>query len=385
MPKKVKSPLTICYLAIASSIHTQRWVNYFAKKGHRVHLISFTPSEKKSIPHVSFHLLFNKIGIDIPALTFILNLAPNIFQIRKLLKEIAPDVLHAHEAVNYGRLGVCSGFHPLVITPWGTDIFIKSKKGVQKAVTRFTLKNADLITTDGENTKSAMVKMGIDSRQVAMIRFGVDTKKFRRTPSDETLKKTLGLEGQMVVISLRALARSHGVLTLIKAIPLVMRHFPNARFIIAGDPNYDKPYGERILQETRLLNIENAVRFIGYLSSDELPRYLNLADAYVSTGLSDSGLSSSTAEAMACELPVVATDVADNRLWIKDGEGGFIFPKHDHRALAKRIIEVLKKDKARDIFGSANRKMIVEHNDYETEMGKMEKCYQLLTKHHNHE
>ena len=151
-----KRSLTLCYLADAQSVHTQRWVNYFADKGHKVHLLSFAPVEKEKIEHVRFYQIRDAFPFNIRKFSYLLNVIPNMFHVKGLLKKIHPDLVHAHEAVNYGRLAVLAGFHPLIITPWGTDIFIKSAFKLQKPITKVTLSKADLITCDGENTKKAI-------------------------------------------------------------------------------------------------------------------------------------------------------------------------------------------------------------------------------------
>ncbi len=102
-------------------------------------------------------------------------------------------------------------------------------------------------------------------------------------------------------------------------------------------------------------------------------------DVYVSTSLSDAGLAASTAEAMACGLPVVITDFGDNRKWIEDGESGFIVPLKDPKALAEKIIYLLKNKDIRREFGMRNRKIIEEKNNYYREMEKMENSYIELT------
>ncbi len=371
-----KQTLTIAYLADASSIHTRRWVNYFAKRGHAVHLLSFAKPTSGLDASVHLHILKNRIPISVRNFTYFLNLIPNIFQIKKTLEAIRPDLLHAHEAVNYGRFAVLAQFHPLIITPWGTDIFIKSAFRLQRPITKFTLRRADLITCDGKNTRQEMMKkFGISPEKITLIRFGIDTKKFRRMPKDEKLKKKLNITDEKVVISLRSLARSHGVATLIEAIPRIVKDIPRVKFLIAGDPSYDPEYMEKIKKLVSSLRIKDAVIFLGHVSNEKLPSYLNLADLYISTALSDSGLSSSTAEAMACELPVILSDSGDNNQWVQNGKGGFIVPCEDHRALAVKIIETLKTESAREIYGAMNRKAIEEKNDYDKEMAKMEKLY----------
>lgn len=376
-----RNKLTICYLADASSIHAQRWVNYFAEQGHTVYLLSFTPVKKEKVKNIRFHLLKNSIPLHMRRVSYVVNLLPNVLQIKKIVRRIHPDVLHAHEAVNYGRFAAFTGFHPFVITPWGTDIFIKSVKQLQKPITRFTLGKPDLITCDGENTRRAMIEtFGVNPQKIALIRFGVDTKKFKRMPKDEELKKRLDISDEKIVISLRNLARSHGVATLIEAIPHVLKEIPHTIFIIAGDASYDKEYVMTIKKLVKMLGIQKVTRFIGVLPNDELPRYLNLADVYVSTSLSDSGLASSTAEAMACELPVILSDVGDNKKWIAQSKGGFIYPRYDHRTLAKKIVTILKEKDVRETLGNQNRLIIGKKNNYQREMEKMECLYYALAK-----
>lgn len=375
--------LTLCFLGEAGSIHMQRWVNFFAKQGHSVHLASFVHPSSGLLPSVQFHHLKHSIHLNLPGLSYPLNLIPDTLALRRLFSRIMPDLAHAHEAVNYGRLAAFSGFRPLVITPWGTDIFIKSKRGIQKRITQLALKRADLITSDGWNTRDAMVdNLGIAKRAIEMIRFGVDTKAFCRLQKNRALQEKLRIPKEApVVISLRSLARSHGVLTLVEAIPRILSIFPDAVFIIVGDAHYDPPYMERIRASVKTAGIGKSIRFTGKLPARDLPKYLNLADAYVATSLSDSGLSSSSAEAMACELPVVLSDSGDNARWIAKTGGGYVFPLHDEITLAGHIISVLRDASARDTMGTRNRREILEFNDYETEMKKMESLYFQFANH----
>jgi glycosyltransferase involved in cell wall biosynthesis len=61
------------------------------------------------------------------------------------------------------------------------------------------------------------------------------------------------------------------------------------------------------------LNVDDFVQFLGRIPHEAMPDLLTQADIYVSTSLSDAGISASTAEAMACGLPVIVTDTGENR------------------------------------------------------------------------
>jgi glycosyltransferase involved in cell wall biosynthesis len=83
--------------------------------------------------------------------------------------------------------------------------------------------------------------------------------------------------------------------TLIKAIPLVLKEIPNAKFIVAGEGEQK----EYVMNLAKSLNVFHATRFVGWISNDKLPQYLTSTDIYVSTSISDS-FAVSTLEAMAC-------------------------------------------------------------------------------------
>jgi len=288
-----------------------------------------------------------------------------IFQVRKLIREINPDILHAHYAKLNGTLAALSGFHPFVLTAWGSDVLIAPKFLTRRPFIKLSLSKADLITCDAEHVKEAMIKLGASS-EIHLIRFGIDTEKF--SPN------RLAINDFPVVISLRSLEPVYDVETLIRAIPLVAREFPHAKFIIVGKGSQE----DYLKKLAKNLGIFDNVKFVGFLSNEEILKYLRLSDIYVSTALSDAGIASSTAEAMACQLPVVITDSGENKKWIKDSENGFIVPVKNSKILAEKIIYLIENKNVREKFGQLGRKVIQEKNDYYREMEKMENLYKSL-------
>jgi glycosyltransferase involved in cell wall biosynthesis len=297
----------------------------------------------------------------------------------KLLKRIKPDIVHAHSVSRYGVYAEMANFHSFVITAWGDDVLIHPKKiAVLRPFIKLALKRADLLTCDGENTKREMIGLGADPQKIRIINFGVDTQKFRPGKKNKKFLESLSIHNFPIVISLRHFRPINNIEAVVRSIPLVLNKVPNARLIIAGRG----PEESFLKKLVRSLRVSDSVRFVGFIPPDELPKYLSSSDVYVSTSLSDSGLAASTSEAMACGLPVVTTDVGDNREWVKDGKGGFIIPLRDPESLAEKIIYLLENKHIRMKFGRANRKIIKERNDYRKEMGKMENiCEELIRGH----
>jgi len=370
--------MRICYIANGATIHTQRWVNYFAKRGHEVHLISSMPTSGKGYAKgVQLHLLVRLMPRIWPVTRYFSGLLW-LAQVRRLVRKIKPDILHAHYITVYGCLGAVSGFHPFVVSAWGSDVLFEPRENFfLKAITEYALANADLITCDGENIQEPLIALAAKSQNITTVYHGVEIQRFRPGQKSERLKEKLGILDSAVVISLRNLKPIYNVESLLNAIPLVLEAVPEAKFIIAGEGD-QRQYLENLAAS---LGVSTSVRFLGMIAHDQLPQYLTSSDVYVSTSLSDS-FAVSTLEAMACGLAPVITDIGDNRRWIKDGENGFIVPIKDPEALAERIVYLLENEELRKKFGEINRRIIEEKADYYKEMEKMDNIYKELIKEH---
>lgn len=356
--------MKICFLAGANSIHSVRWIKYFSDKGHKIIWISLAPPIAEAtelMKKIDFYEIKPSPLKDINGRWAIFYLPSAIWQFRKILKTAKPDLLHVHSVGIYGLVSFFSGFHPMILTPWGSDILLFPKNILRKKILKFILKKADVFTIDGFNAKKVLESLGVPEKKIFYIQFGVDTKKF--SPKEKSSSNA--------VISLRNLEPIYDIETLIRAIPLVVLKIPNAKFIIAGDGTER----QKLIELSEKLGISNCVKFIGRIAHNQLPEILNSATLYVSMSLSDSGLSMSTAEAMACGLPVIVSDSSDNKLWIKDNENGFVVPTKNHEVLAEKIVYLLNNKEISNQLGKNNRRLIEEKNNHYKEMEKMEELY----------
>jgi len=374
--------MKICYIAPATPgpEHTQRWIRYFADAGHEVHLI--ISSDKLSLvgfEKINIHLL-KRFGPHTRTVNYIINSIPLVIQFNRLIKSINPDIIHVHQISDLALLGLINRFHPLVVTPWGSDVLIAPKKSkISRYIVKNVLKKADLITCDAEHIKKPLIELGADPGKIRLIYFGIDTQKFNPGQKDIQIRKELGIPGAPIIISSRRLDSDCDVESLITAIPLVLKEFPEVIFVIAGVGSQ----AVKLKELAKSLGVSESVKFAGWIPNDELPNYLTSADIFVSTSLSDAGLAASTAEAMACGLPVIITDFGDNRKWVEDGVNGFIVPMRDPHALASRIVYLLQNENERKKFGHVCRQIIEERNNWEKEMKKMGTLYEELIEHKN--
>ena len=367
--------MRICYVADGASIHTQRWVNYFAKNGHETHLICW-----KVMPgyedNVNIHPL-TRLAPKIWTVSQYLSFLFWILQVRRLINRIKPDIVDGHFITVYGFLAAYSGFHPLVISAWGSDILVQPKRNpISKFTARYAGKKADIIILlfPIDVAKKQIAELEIDSNKIRALLLGVDTAEFNPSHRDEKIRRTLGIESsQPVVISTRTLAPIYDVETLVKAIPLVLAEIPHAKFVVAGTGEQQ----DYLTELARVLGVSNNTKFIGWVSRSELPKYLSSADVYVSSSLSD-GTSNSLLEAMACGLAPIVTDIPANQPWVNDGKNGFLFPTRDYKTLASKIIYLLNNAEERENFSRRSREIVQKKAEQKTEMKKLERVYHEL-------
>ncbi len=369
--------MRICFIASADSIHTQRWINYLSSRDHEVHLIftKFTLGYDRYDRKVIMHPLV-RLMPRIWKITRYLSGILWFIQTRRIVQQIKPDILDAHYIKTNGYLGAFSGFHPLILTVWGSDILITPVKSrIHRIFTMYALKKADLVVGLSSTLSEEIAKIGIKKDKVQTALIGVDTRRFTRSYKEKMpIKDSLGIpKSSPVVISTRALNPIYDVETLIQAIPLVIAEIPEVTLIIIGDGS-QRTYLRGMIDS---YNIRDKVRFIGKIPHEEMHKYLSLADVYVSTSLSD-GASNSLLEAMSCGIPSVVTDIPANRSWIVNEKNGFLFHKKDYKDLAIKIIHLLRNKVIAEHYGELSKKLIYDRADYYKNMAIIESRYKEI-------
>ncbi len=288
-----------------------------------------------------------------------------------MVQRIQPDVVHAHYVGTNGLVAAATGFRPLIATAWGSDVLFAGRAPLRGALVSYVLRQASVITCDADHMVEAMVRLGITRDKMRLVYFGMDTEKFSPARRSREVREQLGISDAPAVISLRHLEPLYDVESLVRAVPAVVRAVPEAKFVIVGAGS--QAAALQALSES--LGVGGSVLFLGKVPNERLPSYLASMDVYVSTALSDGGIAASTAEAMACALPVVITDFGENGWWVRDGKGGFLVPLRRPDVLAERIQYLLQHPDVRSEWGTINRATIRERNDYASEMAKMSTIY----------
>jgi glycosyltransferase involved in cell wall biosynthesis len=247
-----------------------------------------------------------------------------------------------------------------------------------RTLSRWTLRSADLVTCDSADLKRAAVALGAPEAKTSVIHFGVDTERFRPDAARARLRDELGLGGGgPVIVSPRALRSHYSIETIIRSTAILRPAFPNVRLLVKdylADPDYRASMDALV----RALGLKSNVTIVGPIPYADMAKLYNVADVVVSLARTDSS-PLSMLEAMACGVPIVATDIASMREWIVDGVNGHLASPDDPAEVARKLEAALRLDpETRERWARTNRAAVEHRADQKKNMSAMESLYRGL-------
>lgn len=187
--------------------------------------------------------------------------------------------------------------------------------------------------------------------------YGVDTSVFKSIPRvGDGLRKKYDLVGKKVIFTASRLSPEKGVDYVIRALVKIKKGVPNAMLVIAAKGPYRSFLESLVVQ----LNLKDSVIFMGELPKNELPSYHNMADVFVMPSFKE-GLGFNALEAMACEKPVVATNVGGIKDSVIDGVTGLMVKPRDADALAQAVIHILNNPSLANALKKNGRKHVINN------------------------
>jgi len=253
--------------------------------------------------------------------------------LRALVDDLQPDVLHAGPLNSISVLAARSGFHPLVQMSWGSDILWEAKRNViSRRRVRYALSKSDVMIGDCQAVAQSAIELGFDEDRIVTFPWGVDIKRFKPSPRKSALRKELDWQDNFVVLHTRNWEAIYGVENVAKAFAQATQGDPGLRLLMPGKGSQKRS----IKSIFRKAGVLERVHFAGQLGQEDLPAYYQAADLYLSGSYSD-GSSVSLMEALASGLPALVSDIPANREWVQAGDEGWLFPLDDVDALAAAI------------------------------------------------
>ncbi len=252
------------------------------------------------------------------------------------------DVLDAHFAYPDGYAATLLGRWlkvPVTITLRGTETRHVATPQL-KPLVQSALHRASRVFSVSESLRQVAIGSGASPSKVLVVGNGVDIAKF--SPIDQAqCRVDLGLSpAGKVIVTVGGLVERKGFHRVIAAMPEILKKFPDCVYLVVGGPSAEGDWTDKLKQLVADGNLSHAVRFLGPLAPEKLSVVLSAADVFVLSTRNE-GWANVLLEAMACGLPVVATDVGGNKEVVCRQELGEIVPFDDHTALVNAIAESL--------------------------------------------
>lgn len=325
----------IALLGQANSVHLQRWAIALHERGRRVSVLSQQVQDALPLPP----------GISFQPLPYRdrLGYLRNAAFLRRWLHQHRPQLLHAHYASGYGTTAMLSGFHPLLLSVWGSDVYDFPLEGrIQAWLLRRNLQAADALASTSAAMAGQVRRLWSAAGPIAVTPFGVDMSCF--SPAEPAA-------GPLTVGTVKTLAHKYGIDTLLRAFAQVGPAL-GARLLIVGDG----PQREQLQALAVELGIAQWVEWAGAVPHAEVPRWLQRLHVYVAASRLDSeSFGVAVVEAMACGLPVVVSDAGGLPEVLGPGDGGLTVPRDDPAALARALHRLLDNAVLRRSMGLAAR------------------------------
>lgn len=367
--------LRIAFLADAKSVHTRRWLGYFAQRGHYVALLIAGDGQPDPAldPRIEIHR-YRRFGRrHIPLLSSLQNRAA----LRRLLGALQPEILHAHYLSRYGWQARRSGFSPYVVTGWGSDLLLDPSRSLRARIwAHQVLSHARLVTVPSQHLVDVAIRLGARPDRLRRVPFGVDTQEFAPSQNREAIVAA-GLDDRRIVFSPRAIRPLYRQDVILAAVATL----PDDVILVMTGRNADSRYLAELRQMATDLRMSGRLQIIPEIEPRLMLALFQSAQVVVSVPGSD-GLPISILEAMACGVPVVASDLPGPREALGPSAERLTVPIGDAEAVSRTIDGVLRLSSVeRRTLGTALRQRVIDEFDFATCMQRMEHLYlQLRTR-----
>lgn len=357
----------VLFLADINSTHTRKWVHGVAGLGYETGIFSLSKPlsswykeagcEYLNEKNYSANDLIN--GNDRSKASYLRYVRP----LKDVIKSWKPDIIHAHYASSYGLLASLSGFHPFILSVWGSDVFEFPKKSfIHKRILKYNLSKANVILSSSKIMRNEILKY--TKKEVLTVPFGIDLNLFVKTKKQSNDTITIGI--------IKSFEKIYGIDLLILAFELIVKKYPNKslRLLIVGGGSLEQSCKSLINEK----GLSEVVKITGRVDYTDIVNYHNMIDIFVNPSRQES-FGVSVLEASACEVPVIVTDVGGLPEVALNNKTGFVVRPESPEALADAISYFIEHPDAITEFGKRGRNFVNENYNWKESMNLISDIY----------
>ena len=314
-----------------------------AKRGHQVHFITY----KRPARMTTFHenVFYHEVSTDVDYPLF--DHAPYESALTSKLVDVATfenlELLHVHYAIPHAVVALLtqqilnkSGRQlPIVTTLHGTDITLVGKNPAFAPVVAHSINQSNGVTAVSNYLKDETYRNFEITNEIEVIHNFIDIDRFQKSDKDH-FKKAIAPDGEKVLTHVSNFRKVKRVGDVIRIFKNVYQHIPSKLLLIG-----DGPERQNLEKLCREIGLCHEIRFLG--KQDAIEELLAVSDLFLMPSASESfGLAA--LEAMACEVPVISSNVGGLSELNIHGETGYLCEVGDVEAMSKFAIDLLQNE-----------------------------------------
>ena len=293
------------------------------------------------------------------------------WRLARLIRRQHIQIAHAHK----GRARTLT----LLAGLMGARAVLVLNRGVSFKIGRvrrvgYTSRRVHAIVAVCRSIKDGLVASGVPAAKVEVIYSGTDLERFHPGVDGGPVRRELGLSAEHVLVTQVGVRSWRGWHDVLEAMRVVAAACDRARLLFVGAP---PPRIAEIAERARQAGLADRVLALGH--RDDVPAILNASDVVVDASYAGLGITGSIREALACERPVVATQLEGMPELVVDGETGLLVPPREPAALGAAILRVLGDPTAAQTMARAGRKRVEAHFSLRAKLDATEALYRRLT------
>lgn len=280
--------------------------------------------------------------------------------------------------VAIGTLIRISKLQPVLLSVWGSDVYdFPNESKIKAKIFKKNVLNAKCIaSTSNAMAKELQKKVEIGNMPVFITPFGVDVEKFKAEKKKENTEFIIG--------NVKTLEPKYGIKYAILAVKKLKEKLVenneaklanSIKLYIYGEGKQRKELKKLI----QVNNLQDSVFLMGKIPNEQVPKVLNKLDVFCATSILDSeSFGVAVVEAMACEVPVIASNVDGFCEVIEERKTGIIVDRKNVDQIAQALEELLRNQALRQEYGKKGRKRVLEYYNWKDNVEYMSSIYKKM-------
>lgn len=298
----------------------------------------------------------------------------NTVKLFHILNRTKPDLIHANTPEAMGLIAPIAILRNIQVI-WHIRVLPRKKSPTEKMYFNILSKLATKVIAVSNAVKECLIQIGVKSDKIVVVHNPIDTDLFRpRTKIFSRKRLNLPIE-KIIIGSIGRLYKEKGYNILIDAATKVIKKYPRTIFLIVGR-EVEKGYMNQLISSIQKNNLQANIILMNWL--DDILSLISSLDILVLLSIEQEGFPRSIAEAMACQVNVIGTNIGGTKELIDHKKTGILVPSGNKNAVADAVCYLLQNKKRAYTMAVNGRKKIVNNFSLHHHLQKMDACYKEL-------